>query len=65
MVRKSAPASSRCVAKQCLKVCEAAGRPEHFKVYQPESNHVYTEQYFEWVVDWAQEVLLKRGPTDG
>ena len=32
----------------------AAGRPEHFKVYQPESNHVYTEQYFEWVVDWLK-----------
>ena len=34
---------------------EAAGRPEHFKVYQPESNHVYTEQYFEWVVDWLKK----------
>ncbi len=30
---------------------EAADHPEHFKVHQPESNHVYTEQYFEWVVE--------------
>ena len=34
---------------------EAAGRPEHFKVYQPESNHVYTEEYFEWVVEWLKQ----------
>ena len=34
---------------------EVAGHAEHFKVYQPESNHVYTEQYFEWVVDWLKE----------
>ena len=31
-----------------------AGHPEHFKVYQPESNHVYTEEYFEWVVQWLK-----------
>ena len=40
---------------------DAAGHPERFKVYQPESNHVYTEQYFEWVVEWVREVLLN-GP---
>ena len=34
---------------------DAAGHPERFKVYQPESNHVYTEQYFEWVVEWFEK----------
>lgn len=32
-----------------------AGQPERFKVYQPESNHVYTEEYFEWVAEWFKK----------
>ena len=33
---------------------KTAGRPEHFRVYQPESIHVYTKQYFEWMVKWLK-----------
>jgi dienelactone hydrolase len=36
-------------------VYDAAGHPERFKVYQPESNHVYTEEYFERVVEWLKK----------
>ena len=36
---------------------EAAGHPERFKVYQPESTHVYLAEYFEWVTAWLKEYL--------
>ena len=36
---------------------EAAGHPERFKVYQPESTHVYLAEYFEWVAAWLEEHL--------
>ena len=33
---------------------KAAGRPEHFRAYQPDSIHVYTKEYFEWMVKWLE-----------
>ena len=38
-------------------VYEPAGRSEYFKVYQPEGNHVFLIQYFEWMVKWFQRFL--------
>ena len=34
---------------------DAAGHPERFKVYQPDSKHVYKRQYFEWMTDWFKK----------
>ncbi len=33
----------------------AAGHPRRFKVYQPDSNHVYKRQYFEWMAAWFEK----------
>ena len=33
----------------------AAGQPKRFKVYQPDSNHVYKRQYFEWMAAWFEK----------
>ncbi len=32
-----------------------AGHPNRFKVYQPDSNHVYKRQYFEWMAAWFEK----------
>ncbi|MDE2809652.1 MAG: hypothetical protein OXN90_14655 [Gemmatimonadota bacterium] len=29
-----------------------AGCPERFRVYQPEGNHAFLVEYFEWMADW-------------
>lgn len=29
-----------------------AGYPEHFKVYQPDSKHIFKRDYFEWMAQW-------------
>lgn len=33
----------------------AARQDHHFKVYQPNSNHGYKKEYFEWVVAWLKK----------
>ena len=32
-----------------------AGHPKRFKVHQPDSNHVYKRQYFEWMAAWFEK----------
>ena len=32
-----------------------AGQPRNFKVYQPDSRHVFKKQYFEWMAAWFKE----------
>ena len=34
---------------------EAVGHPGRFKVYQPDSNHVYKRRYFEWMAAWFEK----------
>ena len=34
-----------------------AGHPERFKVYQPESNHIFRKEYFEWMAAWFATFL--------
>jgi dienelactone hydrolase len=36
-------------------VYEAAGHPERFKSYQPDTKHVFLNEYFEWMAGWFQE----------
>ncbi len=36
---------------------EAAGVPDHFKVYQPQGNHRFLIEYFEWAVTWFDRFL--------
>jgi len=36
----------------------AAGHPERFRVYQPETNHVFLVEYFEWMVEWFTRFLI-------
>ena len=33
------------------------GVPDHFKVYQPEGNHRFLIEYFEWAVSWFNRFL--------
>jgi len=34
-----------------------AGAGDHFRVYQPDGNHVFRFEYFEWMVDWFDRFL--------
>ena len=36
---------------------ESAGAAEMFKVYRPDTNHVFLIPYFEWMVDWFKQHL--------
>ena len=36
---------------------EVSGLPDNFKVYQPDGNHVFKFEYFEWMVDWFNRYL--------
>ena len=38
----------------------AAGYPERFRVRQPEGNHRFLVEYFEWMVAWFERFLGKR-----
>jgi hypothetical protein len=38
------------------------GHAERFKVYQPEGNHVFLVQYFEWMARWFDRFLKDPGP---
>ena len=38
-------------------VYSALGQPEFFKVYQPDSRHVFKFEYFEWMADWFEKHL--------
>ena len=31
--------------------------PERFKVYQPETNHLFLIEFFEWMVAWFRQFL--------
>ena len=35
----------------------ASGHPDRFKAHQPEGNHQFLVEYFEWVVAWFEEHL--------
>ena len=43
-------------------VYEAAGHPELFRVHRPPGIHTFLPQYFEWVVEWFDEVLAPDSP---
>ena len=34
------------------------GYPGRFKVYQPEGNHRFLPEYFEWMADWFRQFLI-------
>jgi hypothetical protein len=36
------------------------GHPERFKVYQPEGNHRFLVEYFEWMVEWFRQFLTDK-----
>ncbi len=36
------------------------GNPERFKVYQPEGNHRFLPEYFEWMVEWFNQFLTDK-----
>ena len=38
-------------------VYTSAGHPERFKVYQPDGNHRFLVEYFEWMVEWFSQFL--------
>ena len=37
-------------------VYASLGHPERFKVYQPEGNHRFLVEYFEWMVEWFNQI---------
>ena len=39
-------------------VYASLGHPERFKVYQPEGNHRFLIEYFEWMVEWFCRFLI-------
>ena len=41
-------------------VYESLGHPERFKVYQPEGNHRFLVEYFEWMVEWFRQFLTDK-----
>ena len=41
-------------------VYESLGYPERFKVYQPEGNHRFLVEYFEWMVEWFRQFLTDK-----
>ena len=41
-------------------VYESLGYPERFKVYQPEGNHRFLVEYFEWMVEWFHRFLTDK-----
>ena len=40
-------------------VYASLGHPERFKVYQPEGNHRFLVEYFEWMVEWFEQSLAE------
>lgn len=40
-------------------VYASLGHPESFKVYQPEGNHLFLVEYFEWMVEWFTRFLAE------
>ncbi len=41
---------------------ESAGHPELFRVHRPPGIHTFLPQYFEWVVEWFDQVLTLHSP---
>ena len=41
-------------------VYASLGYPERFKVYQPEGNHRFLVEYFEWMVEWFHRFLTDK-----
>ena len=46
-------------------VYASLGRPERFKVYQPEGNHRFRVEYFEWMVEWFRQFLTDETAWSG
>ena len=46
-------------------VYAALGYPERFKVYQPEGNHRFHIEYFEWLVEWFSQFLIDETALSG
>ena len=40
-------------------VYESIGCPDRFRVRQPEGNHGFRVEYFEWMVEWFEQFLTK------
>ena len=40
-------------------VYTSLGYPEQFKVYQPDGNHRFLPEYFEWMVEWFRRFLTE------
>ncbi len=51
----------KCGVDELIRVVAPAyredGSGDHFRVYQPEGNHVFRYEYFEWMVDWFDRFL--------
>ncbi len=43
-------------------VYESAGHPELFKVHRPPGIHTFLPEYFEWVVEWFDQILAPDSP---
>jgi hypothetical protein len=43
-------------------VYESEGRPELFKVHRPPGIHTFLPKYFEWVVEWFDQILAPDSP---
>ena len=41
-------------------VYASLGHPERFKVYQPDGNHRFLIQYFEWMTEWFDRFLTSK-----
>ena len=41
-------------------VYASLGHPERFKVYQPDGNHRFLVEYFEWMVEWFHRFLTDK-----
>ena len=46
-------------------VYTSSGYPERFKVYQPEGNHRFHVEYFEWMVEWFSQFLTDEPALSG
>jgi len=50
--------------KELIRVLEpayrSAGHPERFRVYQPETNHQFRIEFFEWMVGWFKKFLATK-----
>ena len=45
------------LVREVAPVYESMGHPDRFKVYQPQGNHRFLIEYFEWMVEWFDRFL--------